>query len=489
MAVGLWDNLARQTDQLGGTELRRSLRLVTLGASLAAAFFGMTGGTALPEMADLLGAEPKHFGWLGAIPFAAAAVQLPVSWIVEHTRRRKWLFITCVGLHRALYLIIAALPFLLPAAQEWRGVRLSCLLATFFMSATLACVSNPTWWGWMADMIPSKIRGRYWAHRRRMYIVVSIPSAIFAGWFIDYATGLFPQNPDFGRGIGLAVVIALGAIAGVADILLFMFIPEIPKPPREHPLTVRNLVATPLRDVDFRRYVLFSALITFATAAMMGPFVQRNAREVVQMTNWQTNLAMIVAPQIGAFLAVGWWGRARDRWGNRPVLVLGTIMVIPLAAAWVLATPNLWWIGPLITMCGGAAWVGIEIGSTNILMDFAGGGKMSSYQAVNSIVAGIGGFCGPFLAAWVVHSLADWRWQIGPIVLINYHVLFILSSLLRIFCVPLARRIHEPQARRTSEVLRFLVADIYSGTRSAVFLPARVCSWPLRLFNGNGNGH
>ena len=54
------------------------------------------------------------------------------------------------------------------------------LLAVFLLSQVLAAAGVPTWWGWMADMVPPRIRGRYWAARQQILLMVQMPCALFA---------------------------------------------------------------------------------------------------------------------------------------------------------------------------------------------------------------------------------------------------------------------------------------------------------------------
>jgi len=480
---GIRDSIFREAERLRGPELKRSLRRVTAAWAFGAVFFAATGGTSLPELAKELGSTPFFYGLLGAVPFLATVIQLPACWIIERTRRRKWLFIFSVGAQRLMWLVVAILPFVLPAGPEWRNVRLAALLGVYFVACSLAWVGNPTWMGWMADMIPPKIRGRYWAFRRRVGLLVSVPTALLAGWFIDFA-----ETGPLGLPVGLAIVFAVAAICGTIDILLFIFIPEIPKRPTEANLTWSHLILTPLRDRAFRRFLYFSMLLTFCATGLIGHFLQRDLREVVQLDNMTVNLVLLIAPSLGAYAAFGWWGRARDKWGSKPVLIVATICIIPLPAMWCFVTPQLWWVAPLIPLIGGMAWSGIELASINILLGFAEGGKVSSYQAISSILTGMGGVAGPLLAGSIAQALHGWSMEIGPIRLVNYHVLFLLSSVLRCFVVPLARNLEEPTARPARDILRLMAANTFNATRSFVLLPLRVVGWPARatyrLFNG-----
>jgi MFS family permease len=339
----------------------------------------------------------------------------------------------------------------------------------FLLSQVLAAAGVPTWWGWMADMVPARIRGRYWAARQQILLMVQMPCALFAGWFLDMATGT-----SLGRQGGIAILFSVAAICGVADILLFMFIPEIPKKASPIEPTLGHLVLTPLKDVAFRRYMYYSVLINFATGGLMGQYGQRMMLDVVHMNNFRSNICSTIMPAIGAWLAVRWWGRAKDRWGSRPLVVIGTMLVIPHAAAWVFATPETQWVGMLITFLGGATWVGIDIACTNMILRFNEGSRVSSYQAINAMMTALGGIAGSVVAGMIAGSLVDWRYMMGRFPITSYHVLFILSSVLRIGAVVLAVRMIEPEAKPARDVVRLVWDSVFDGTRSLVWGGLRV---------------
>jgi MFS family permease len=481
MSVCTWDRYSGSTQAIRGPELRSYLRLVTIAWGFGAAFFGATGGTALPELAKLLGASQFFFGLLAAAPFLGAAVQLPISWLIENTGRRKWLFIVPVTAHRLLFLMVAAIPFLLP--ESWRGVRLCALVATLVLSSVLAGVGGPTWMGWMADMIPAKIRGRYWAFRRRVGLVTQMLAAFVAGWFIDYSAGT-----RLGSSGGIAVVFAVAAVLGSTDVLLFTFIPEIPKRIAQARTTWRSLVVSPLRDRSFRQLMAYWFLLTFANAGLIGTFFQRNLREIVQMRNSWVNFVLIISPCIGWYIAVKWWGRVSDRWGNRPILVLASAAVVISPLIWCFIRPESAWIGLLIPIYGGMVWSGIDMALSSTMLRFAEGGKTSSYQAVAAIIIGLGGIFGPLVAGTLGQMLGNWQIQMGSLTFGTYHLLFLLGTGLQVLTVPLALRIEEPQARSAREVLRILYTDAGQMARVLAYGPRPGPAVPVLAMTAGGNG-
>jgi MFS family permease len=472
MSVCTWDNCFRQTKEVHGKELRNYLRLVTIAWGFGAACFGAIGGTALPELSKILGAPQFFFGLLGAAPFLAAIPQLPVSWLVERTGKRKWLFIEYCAAHRLLFLLIGAIPFVLPSS--WHTVRLGALVTVYCGSFFLSGVAGPTWNGWMSDLIPNRIRGRYWAFRRRVGLVTQMLAALAAGWFIDYSEGT-----RLGMAGGIGVVFAAAAVFGTIDVLTFVFIPEIPKRISQIKTTWGDLIRSPLADRSFRQLMTYWFLLNFTNAGIIGTFFQRNLREVVQMRNSWVNFVLVVSPCIGWYAAVKWWGCARDRWGNRPILVLASAAIVINPLIWCVIRPDWAWIGLLVPLWGGAVWAGIDMALSSAVLSFGDGGKSSSYVAVQAIISGIGGIAGPLVAGLIGQFLGDWQIQIGSFTFVSYHLLFVLGAGMQALTVPLALRIEEPRARSTREVLRHLYGNVTAVTQALTYIPRRVAGLPM----------
>jgi hypothetical protein len=299
-------------------------------------------------------------------------------------------------------------------------------------------------------------------------------AALIAGRFIDYAA-----DTQLGTQGGIAIVFGIAALFGAVDVLLFMFIPEIPKKIAKVRLSWRQLIAEPMKDRPFRQLMTYWFLLNFANAGLIGTFFQRNLREVVEMRNSWVNFVLVVSPCIGWYMAVKWWGRARDRWGNKPILVMASAAVVINPLIWCLIRPEWAWVGLLIPMYGGFVWAGIDMALCNALLGFSGGGRVSSYPALAAIISGLGGILGPLAAGVLGQVLVGWQMQVGPFTFVSYHVLFVLGAAIQALTVPLALRIEEPQARSTREVLRVMYENAAAASRVLAYVPRRVASIPM----------
>src|SRR5688500_19728202 len=64
-------------------------------------------------------------------------------------------------------------------------VAMGVFLLLVFLMHVAGNVGGPGWVSWMADVVPERLRGKYFSRRRQWGIVTAIPAAIFAGWFLD----------------------------------------------------------------------------------------------------------------------------------------------------------------------------------------------------------------------------------------------------------------------------------------------------------------
>src|SRR5439155_156928 len=137
----------------------------TLGISVAvgvvAALVGAcASGGAITAWALYLGLTPVLVGVLGALPFAAQIVQIPSAWLTRSRGGRRTALWT-IGVSRQLPLALALLPWLSFPEPVQRAV----LLAVAAASSILSVAGNNAWTSWMGELVPDRLRGRYFGRR------------------------------------------------------------------------------------------------------------------------------------------------------------------------------------------------------------------------------------------------------------------------------------------------------------------------------------
>ena len=231
MIVPVWKSLSyREVPALSVRRghLRRALRTVTLAWMFGVAWLAACSGSHVRVLTGLMGFNDLAFGILAAVPFLATFGQVLASSLIERTGLVKYQFIHFAAVHRLLWLVVALLPFVLPIPSELAvATMLLVLSASWYMSA----LATPAWMTWMGLLIPRRLRGRYFAHRERLALMIQIPVVIAIGACVDV---LFPASNPGGTPLGLWVIcgiIAMGSVLGVIDVLLFRRVPELCIPP------------------------------------------------------------------------------------------------------------------------------------------------------------------------------------------------------------------------------------------------------------------
>ena len=189
------------------------------------------------------------------------------------------------------------------------------------------------------------------------------------------------------------------------------------------------------------------------------------------------------------------WGRAVDRWGRSPVLVISTAVTIFSVVPWFFATkctgsglaPMLhlpagtpvgsYLLGGLACAVGGFSWTGLALAQQGIWFGFTDGPGRSRYVAAYDILCGFGGAIGAVVGGFVAQKLVFLERDpilLGSLLWNNWHVTFALSMLSRIVSTLLAMRIPDPGSTDTWTVVRAIRVNVHNALAAWLFSPVRL---------------
>jgi MFS family permease len=451
---------ARQAE----ASLRNTLGIITLSGVFWCVWFNVSTGTPLTLFAQKLGASNFEFGLLTALPFLASLMSVPGSFLIERTGRRKSTFLTWLYPQRLMWGPIALVPLFLANRYGLGapGPALTAFLALVFVMYAVGSVGGPAWLSWMSDVVPSRLNGKYFSRRRQWGILAAAPAAAFVGWFLDH------RGPDQPRAIlgWCAVIFLCAAVCGLADIHMFQFVPALDRPPRAL-LGWRDAFREPLRDRTFISASAFIGMLTFALT-FLGQFATLYMLDQVGAGNMTVQMALVVAPMVGQWLMLGAWGRAADRAGKKPLLMLASIGLVPVGLGWCFVTRNTLWLAYVLSALGAALWTGVEVVNMNLVLERSAGRGQGAggYAAVNSVIVNLAGCLGGLAAGGIAQLLRDWHWQPFSAcrVLNFYDVLFLVGAGLRLIAlVGFAPRLRDPSARSTGYALKFIARSFAEG--------------------------
>ena len=408
-------------------------------AAVAELFGACTGGAVLTAWALHLGASPFTIGLLAALPFAAQILQVPGAWLTL-TFGPKAVAIAAIGASRLLWLPMVALPFMaLPAATA-----LHVFVGVVALAAVFGVIGNNAWTAWIGDLVPGAIRGRFFS-RRTVYIsIASTVASLGAAAALD---GLGPrgwQGPTLG---GLA---AVGCVAGALSLHLLHRQHDPARAAARQRPDWRVLIAV-ARAPQARPFLKYLMAWNSAVALSASFF------SLHMLVNLQTGFALAALYGVGVatvrIISAPFWGRAVDRLGARPVLVLCSFGITAVPAIWLCVSPAFLWPLALEAALAGALWGGHGIAVMNLTVKLSPGRERPFYLAMFAAASGLG-FAVAAAGAGLLASQLPARFDLFGETWTNLHVLFLLSALARAVAAVPALRIQEPGAQDVRTFVR-----------------------------------
>jgi MFS family permease len=440
--------------------LRRSLALVVLGGCLAMLYTVGIGSPATTDFYRDLGANEFHFGLISGIPMVMLLFQFVGAAFLNRAPRRKATFVVCLIACRLVYVAIAFLPLLLRGRAP--GLLVPTVIAMLSLSAATHNFAVPFWFSWMADLVPRPIMNRFWGWRQR---------AMHITWTAGYlAVTLFLYWTDWPVRVTFPILTVAAVAAGLTDILLFLGVPEPPNliTPNQG---VWAAFLEPLRHSQYRMFVVFSCLWTFATT-FASSFMLLYVLKVLQLAAWKTALIWCVAG-LGTAAASYVWGRAADRHGHRPIMTLTIVAKPVIVVVFLLLTPqNCVWLLPLAFFPDGMLNSGYTVAANGYMLSIAPRANRSMFIAAITGLSGVFGGLASMAAGTLLAHTEGVTWTFSGQTWNHYHLVFALSLLFRVLCIPLVFRIREPQSTHSMMVLQELLDE----------WPLRVLRFPVGLY-------
>jgi MFS family permease len=417
--------------------LRRSLRASSWEGLCAELINACAGGALLTAWALHLGATPLYTGLLVALPQIAQVFHLPAAWttaLVGHRRACLWL----VGLSRQTLLPLAALPFLPVSDETRRGV----LLAVAALAAVLGVLGNNAWVAWMAELVPRRIRGRYFGRRVGMNTMGGAVAAAAAGLLLDWA------RP---RGQGALVLASLQVLACVLGLVAVWLMrrQHDPAPSEDAPPPSLAQTLEPLRDRRLRSLLCYHLAWNFAVG-LAGSFF---ALHMLRNLHMGFALVAVHGAATAAFrmAAAPLWGACIDRVGARPVLAACSFGIGAIPFLWLLPSEGWLWPLALDAALAGLLWSGQSLAVFALPLSLTTRRQRPYYLASLSAMSGLA-FTGATLVAGALATWLPARVSLAGASLHSLQLLFVASGVLRLAAAFITLRVREPRARDVGDL-------------------------------------
>ena len=438
-----------ESGHLSPAEVRHALLTAAIAWGIfGSAWMAMTGGAPyVTFVRSRLHASTFTYSLLSALPFLTVLLQLPGSYLVEKTRRRRLLFLLPASAGRLVWLLVAALPWVIPSRHP--GVRIGLFMALMVIGSSLGSFSSPAWFSWFAEMVPESIRGRYLSKRAALSTFTVAWVGLLVPWIID-------RDSSFRT---FSILFSVASLLGLADVSLFWRVREPRMPAHEGPAWgMLSPLFTPLRDRPFRGYLLYAFCESFMFG-IAGPFFMLMALEFLDLGNFRASLWVSTVPMVFSMVTLPAWGGLCDRFGAKSLVMLGTITSIIYPLAYLAAAPG-HYLPFLITaaVIGGSFGAAVSVGDMAMLYSLTPQLGRSAYIACVMLASSLGWFFAPILSGALAQALKPLSWHVGGFAFGNLHVLMAISLVARLlhaaFIIP---HLPDPQARPTRELLRHLI--------------------------------
>ncbi|MCC6126271.1 MAG: MFS transporter [Pirellulales bacterium] len=438
---------------------RRARRLAYWNALLWSIGNGLSGSTLVIYLAMELRAERigLSIGLILAARHFIGVLRLGTPAMLDRRRDRKRFCTITFALSGVLLLClpICAAPKVLPSANAsvWALVMLWCSHHLMQYLGTIALYS------WLADLVPTAVRGRFFGRRERWLVAGEAAAAIACGWFAWEWCLHYPKSQHW---IGYAIPAGFGALFILAAIVPLRRMPRAersadnancndphPVPAKGRPgETTRNAYSwnrlwKPLGDRAFLAFLLFGCW--FSAANGITQTVQNSYPKQVLQVGLFLMLAVQTGMRLGQIGVSPYLGRAADRFGNKPMMLFCLLITAQGPLFYLFSTPEswCWFVGAWIAWI---AYAGLNIGLPNLMLKIAPRDQNADYLAIYYTCAGLCYGGTTLLGGWLFDRYKSFTWSLGGTTWDVNQTTFLLGWIVRLTCLFFLCGLIEPKS-------------------------------------------
>jgi len=425
------------------TLLRHNLRYCLLDgvAAMPISVLGQPGNIVLASLlSGMFGLSPAHYGLIISLPFWFNFLQVLVTpRLSQQMDARRLCIVTAWLQFLGWALLTAALPFI-PRADT--PLTLGVFFVGFSIISFAGAVNGVTWNAWMQDVVPQRLRGKYFGIRNQVLQVSTIT-------FLLSVSGLTALL----HGSLVAYVILFGLALGVRIVsIIAMQRMATPGERRDETGPQRNLawreqLRVLMADRGFMRFVGFGALMAFFFN-LFGPFYPVFMYEELELSVARANWILLFG-SIGAAASFPAWGRLLDRYGNVPVMIVSLGLWQLFALIWCAVDQTSLWLLYVAVPAGGMFSAGYGVGLFALMLKLmppsARTFGVALFISLSSLAAAVAPPLGGYLITWAKEGGFD--------VFLIYRTAFAVTPIASILGALVLRRVREENAARVGEVV------------------------------------
>jgi MFS family permease len=396
----------------------------------------------------VLGASPLQFSLLSALGQVSAVFQPLGVALMHRLRQRKKACVAVTAVGRFLtFFIGAALLF------SHRSQGIWFLLALLFASAGLQAAGANVWIAWMSDLIPLRIRGRFFSRRNQILML----AGLVVGYVFSFYVDMFEKGDSvlrrffvdsWGGGswfrpanqpLFLALMFIFATLVGLSGLVVLSRQPERKAQPRPAQRLGEKFLE-PFSDKNFRLLLAFGMwwmLSVGVGSAFWGPFMLKKLKMGMFTMQLYGSLHML-----SSLLAYNFWGRFIDRYGNKTAMKICVFLGGFNPMLWLTMSAQNYNVLWFEAVSSGFMWAGNGVVITNFVLSIAKKGREQVYSALYGALAGISMMASTLLSGVFYPGRLD----IGLRVLEPEQVVFGIGGILRWLTIIPLLAVREPQS-------------------------------------------
>lgn len=407
-------------------ELPSVMRKHIYTGAMGGVYFYSVTGVFFVYFARQVGASVFQLGLLSFFASVALSLQIFSAHFVQKMGKRKLLWFICGLLERSFRTIAFVVAFFMVGNAEFAVYAPVALIALLMVGSLFGAMALPPWLSWLADLIPPEQHSSFWGRRSAWLAGITALIVLPFGYFIDVAPEELKLNV-------LMAIFIIGILFGFMDIIIHRTIPEPFMAPVKRRPFLQELVA-PLKNWGFRRWLIF---ISFWNFGMMltTPVVFVHWVENLQLSRTFLGLTFVsvALPLFGTLVTGRILGRWIDTVGIRRSLLISHLFWAVMPLMWFFATPQaaMLMIG-ISSVIGGAFADSGTNAATKLITRLPPPGERTMYIAVSSCLGSLAAALGALTGGWIGEIFIDVSHYWRGVELTGFHIVFMLSFLLRV---------------------------------------------------------
>jgi MFS family permease len=283
----------------------------------------------------------------------------------------------------------------------------------FLISFISASAGSVFWTSMIADMVPAKVRGRYFGIRNTIHWAFASLSLLASGLILEHSSQ---------RG-GFLILYAVSAICIVWNTYELL---NYPNPPFEKSIASSRagMLLKPFKDPEFMKATSFLSLFILIQniAVPLFSFAMLSVLKISYL--WVTVITSV--QMVVMMISYYFWGNLNTRYASKTLLM----WCLPLIAAACLLWAGMEVLPLLLVLIVVHILLGIGTGGYNLLaFNFMIGDTPKTerpmYIAIFSALTGFTGFIGPLVGGTIYNIIEE-----GPFWLKSYGVSFLTGAAL-----------------------------------------------------------